>query len=127
MRASLPAYSWVIRSIVSSGIPVISLTRDGGYSCSRDFSWSNPMRVSIDVILILQTIAHDDVHHAESQRAVRAGHDRQCARPIARRSCVRRGSMVTILAPRDRAFRMYRQRWIFEVMMLEPQIRMYFA
>ena len=29
------------------------------------------------------------------------------------------GSMVTIFAPRDRA-RMYRHRWMFEVMMFEP-------
>ena len=40
---------------------------------------------------------------------------------------VRSGSIVTIFAPCERAFSMYRHRWIFDVMMFEPQIRMYFA
>ena len=37
------------------------------------------------------------------------------------------GSIVTIFAPRDLAFRMYRHKWMLDVMMLEPQIKMNFA
>ena len=82
--------------------------------------------VPIDVILDPEAVTKNDVHHSERERAVRAGHDRNVLVRLFRCSCPQ-GSIVTILAPLERAFRMYRHRWILDVMMFEPQIRMYFA
>ena len=105
--------------------PVIAAARAGVHSAHALAQLRRaPRRVALEVVAVLEAVAEDHVHHAEGQRGVGAGQERQVLVGLLRRARAVGVDRRRARAPRRRASSMNGQRWTLELTMFAPQATM---